>query len=364
MLEPASYEEAAELLKASGEVARAIRPVGGGTKLAWGAAGRADLDLSTASLTAIREHNAGDLTAVLEAGARLAHVQDVFAEAGQMLALDPPLGAGDAATIGGIVATADSGPLRHRYGAPRDLVIGITVALSDGTVAKSGGKVIKNVAGYDLGKLFAGSFGTLGLILGVAVRLHPRPATRATALFRGDSPDALATTAASLAHAPLELEALDVRWEPGRGAVFARAAGAAAIDRAGSMVERWAARSLRRTMLFGRRNAPASARKTGSSFASRRYRRGSAGCSRWPRAQAPGSSGGRGSELPGWRFRTPPRSPRYAASSAGSSSTVLPASSSGVGARTTRRWLMRRVKERFDPAGILNPGVFAGGDLV
>ena len=95
-----------------------------------------------------------------------------------MLALDPPLGAGDAATIGGIVATADSGPLRHRYGGVRDLVVGITVVLSDGTVAKSGGKVIKNVAGYDLAKLFAGSFGTLGLIASVAVRLHPLPDAR------------------------------------------------------------------------------------------------------------------------------------------------------------------------------------------
>ena len=92
-----------------------------------------------------------------------------------MFALDPPLGAGDAATIGGVVATADSGPLRHRYGGVRDLVLGITVALSDGTLAKAGSKVIKNVAGYDLGKLFAGSYGTLGLIVSVTVRLHPKP---------------------------------------------------------------------------------------------------------------------------------------------------------------------------------------------
>ena len=95
----------------------------------------------------------------------LATAQKTFAAAGQMLALDPPLGDDAAATIGGIVATGDAGPLRHRYGSPRDLVIGATVALGDGTIAQSGGKVIKNVAGYDLAKLFAGSFGTLGLIL-------------------------------------------------------------------------------------------------------------------------------------------------------------------------------------------------------
>ena len=113
----------------------------------------------------ILEHNEGDLTAVLQAGVPLAEAQAAFADKGQMFAVDPPLGAGDAATIGGVMATADSGPLRHRYGGVRDLVLGITVALSDGTLAKAGSKVIKNVAGYDLGKLFTGSYGTLGLIV-------------------------------------------------------------------------------------------------------------------------------------------------------------------------------------------------------
>ena len=108
---------------------------------------------------------------------RCAAAQERFAAAGQMLALDPPRRA-PSATIGGVVATGDSGPLRHRYGAARDLVVGITVALPDGTVAQAGGKVIKNVAGYDLAKLFTGSFGTLGLIAQVAVRLHPRPPRR------------------------------------------------------------------------------------------------------------------------------------------------------------------------------------------
>jgi glycolate oxidase FAD binding subunit len=134
------------------------------------------------ALTQIIEHNAGDLTATLEAGVPLAHAQQTFARAGQMLALDPPTGADGSATIGGIVATGDSGPLRHRYGAPRDLVVGMTFALGDGTIARSGGKVIKNVAGYDLAKLFAGSFGTLGMILSVSVRLHPLPATTQGAL--------------------------------------------------------------------------------------------------------------------------------------------------------------------------------------
>src|SRR5207244_6227468 len=118
---------------------------------------------------------------------------EAFAEAGQMLAIDPPDRGG--ATVGGVLATADSGPLRHRYGAPRDLVLGITVALADGSVASAGGKVIKNVAGYDLAKLFTGSYGTLGAILQVAVRLHPRPERAATARGLGDDPDAVAEAA-------------------------------------------------------------------------------------------------------------------------------------------------------------------------
>ena len=149
----------------------------------------------------ILEHNEGDLTAVLQAGVPLAEAQALFGEAGQMFALDPPLGAGDATTIGGLVASADSGPLRHRYGGVRDLVLGITLALSDGTIAKAGSKVIKNVAGYDLGKLFTGSYGTLGLILDVTVRLHPKPVATATAFGASDDADVLAAAAMKLAGA-------------------------------------------------------------------------------------------------------------------------------------------------------------------
>ncbi len=178
------------------------------------------------------EHNAADLTAVVQAGMPLARAQATFAEAGQMLALDPPLGEGEAATVGGVVATGDSGPLRHRFGAPRDLLLGITVALSDGTVARSGGKVIKNVAGYDLPKLFSGSFGTLGLVVQVAVRLHPLPGQRVSAIGEAQDPEALQRAVLSLSRAPLELDALDVRWVGGRGRILVRCAGAAPGDRA------------------------------------------------------------------------------------------------------------------------------------
>ena len=185
--------------------------------------------MSTERLDRVVEHNEGDLTAVFEAGLPLARAQEALAGAGQMVALDPrrPSGEGDRATIGGVVATGDSGPLRHRYGAPRDLILGITVALSDGTVARAGGKVIKNVAGYDLAKLFTGSFGTLGLIVEVVMRLHPRPPETVTAVGASDDPDALGNAASAVAHSPFGPECLDVSWDGGQGEVMARFVGAA-----------------------------------------------------------------------------------------------------------------------------------------
>jgi glycolate oxidase FAD binding subunit len=180
--------------------------------------------ISTAGLDRLVEHNAGDLTAVIEAGAPLARVQETFAQAGQMLSLDPPC---DGATVGGVVATADSGPLRARYGGPRDLVVGMRIALSDGTLVKSGGKVIKNVAGYDLAKLFSGAFGTLGAIVEVSMRLHPTPPATATAFGSSRDPDELGRAARALARSPLEHHGLDLRWASGSGDVLMRFAGAA-----------------------------------------------------------------------------------------------------------------------------------------
>jgi glycolate dehydrogenase FAD-binding subunit len=223
----------AEQIAACGERGRTLRVRGGGTKFDWGTpVDDPDVVVNTAELDRIVEHNEGDFTAILEAGVPLARAQEKFASAGQMLALDPPLGDDDAATIGGVIATGDSGPLRHRYGAPRDLVLGMTVALSDGSVAKSGSKVIKNVAGYDLAKLFAGSFGTLGLILQVVVRLHPMPSETVTAVGRAGPPELVARGASELAHASLEKECVDVRWSDGEGAAMARLGGVTAAAQA------------------------------------------------------------------------------------------------------------------------------------
>ncbi|HTU27875.1 MAG TPA: FAD-binding oxidoreductase [Solirubrobacteraceae bacterium] len=235
-VEPETFERAAQALAELTAAGRSARISGAGTKR-WGSPGSdAAVPVRTGGLNRILAHDPGDMTATLQAGVPLAEAQERFAACDQQLALDPPTAdpGGDStrsATIGGIVATADCGPLAHRYGGPRDLVVGMTVALADGTIARSGGTVIKNVAGYDVAKLFCGSFGTLGLILSVNVRLHPRLPTT-TAVGRTGDPGRLCTAARALAAMPAELEALDLAWEGGAGRLLARCAGPQAGARA------------------------------------------------------------------------------------------------------------------------------------
>ena len=166
--EPASTEQAAALIAATRDLTVVVR--GAGTKINWAPPPRSlDLIIDTRRLAGVVEHAAGDLITVIRAGTPLAGIE----LGNQVLALDGP----DGATVGGTVATNTSGPRRMHYGTARDLLIGITVVRPDGKVAHSGGKVVKNVAGYDLGKLFTGSYGTLGLITECVFRLHPRPAS-------------------------------------------------------------------------------------------------------------------------------------------------------------------------------------------
>jgi glycolate oxidase FAD binding subunit len=187
---PGTVERLAEMLATTEADGRTVGLRGAGTKESWGGAGEPpDVMISTRGLDRVIEHAAGDLVVTVEAGAVLSDVQRTVGEAGQWLALDPPE---TGATVGGVVATATSGPRRLRYGTPRDLLIGITVVLADGTVAKSGGKVVKNVAGYDLGKLFTGSYGTLGVIAECTFRLHPRPPARRVLRVSTDDPYAAA----------------------------------------------------------------------------------------------------------------------------------------------------------------------------
>lgn len=177
-------------------------------------------DLTTDGLDRILEHETGDLTCTVEAGVRLSTLTAVLARTGQRLSLDPP---GDP-TVGALLAENASGPLRHRFGAPRDLVLGVTVILADGTIANSGGKVVKNVAGYDLARLVCGSCGRLALIVRASFRLHPVP--KATRTLVVDT-DGAATLVARLLGSQLQPSALDV-LHPGRVAVLFEGSGRAA----------------------------------------------------------------------------------------------------------------------------------------
>ncbi|MEO7195455.1 MAG: FAD-binding oxidoreductase [Pseudonocardiaceae bacterium] len=183
---PGNTEEVAAVLRAAAELGLRVVARGTGTRLGWGVPPTAlDLIVDTSRMGAVLAHAAGDLVVTVQAGLPLVQLQAALAPHRQRLALDsddslgggPIVGDTRGGTVGGTIATAAAGPLRYRYGSVRDLLIGITVVLADGTVAHSGGRVVKNVAGYDLGKLYTGSLGTLGVITEAVFRLHPLPET-------------------------------------------------------------------------------------------------------------------------------------------------------------------------------------------
>ncbi|ELR96265.1 FAD-binding oxidoreductase [Gloeocapsa sp. PCC 73106] len=182
---------------------------GNGSKLHWGGLVKQPLELvvSTQNLNRVVAHATGDLTLTVEAGVKLADLQQILRKEGQFLPLDPAYP--DTATIGGIIATADSGSWRQRYGGVRDLLLGVTFVRADGTIAKAGGRVVKNVAGYDLMKLFTGSYGTLGVISEVTLRLYPVPEASTTFILTGDS-EAIAQASRSIFYSNLTPTVFDL----------------------------------------------------------------------------------------------------------------------------------------------------------
>ncbi len=208
VVEPVSEQEVGAVLRLAHDEGLAVIPRGGGTKLAWGNPPTgADLVLSTARLTRVVEHAWADQTATVEAGCAVAELQRALARHGQRLAVDVLWP--ERATIGGILSANDSGALRLRYGGLRDLIIGVTLALADGTLASSGGRVVKNVAGYDLQKLATGALGTLGVITRATFRVHPLPKnTRTLTIRTGDAEEMervmFAIQDSRLAHAALQ----------------------------------------------------------------------------------------------------------------------------------------------------------------
>jgi glycolate oxidase FAD binding subunit len=233
VLEPANEQQLAAVLRLANDASLGVVPRGGGTKLSWGnPPARADVILSIARLGKIIEHAWADLTVSVEAGCTIQKLQSTLARHGQRLALDPLWPA--QATIGGILSTNDSGSLRLRFGALRDLIIGVTLALPDGTLASSGGKVVKNVAGYDLPKLVTGAFGTLAVITRAVFRLHPLPRNSKTLSISGCNLEemqrlVLAVQNSKLAHTALQARmaqdaesAVDILFEGTEGGIAAQ----------------------------------------------------------------------------------------------------------------------------------------------
>lgn len=200
------------MLREAARGATPVTPVGGGSKARWGhRLDEGHLELCTSGLRPPLRHAWDDLVAVVGAGTPLAELQGELAAAGQRLALDPP-DPERRATVGGIVASGDSGPMRHRFGAPRDVVIGMSFLLADGTPSRTGGRVIKNVAGYDLGRLLCGSLGTLAVVTEVVLRLQPLPERTSTLRVPLGAHEA-AAAAAALSGAGVE--AASVTWADG-----------------------------------------------------------------------------------------------------------------------------------------------------
>jgi glycolate oxidase FAD binding subunit len=355
---PASTEEAALLLKGAAGQRVVVR--GAGTKSDWGGTLEdAELVLDTRALTGIVEHAAGDLIVVVRAGTPMAELRERLAAAGQQLALDEQF---DAATVGGTIAANVSGPSRMLYGTARDLVIGMTVVLADGTIAHSGGKVVKNVAGYDLGKLFTGSYGTLGLITELAFRLHPLATGAYVSAPAGD----VRATLAAIRAAQVVPSAVEVDSATGMVAALVEGTPAGVAARAAVLAG----------ILGGDHGRPAwwgrypwEPGGTGIKV--------TAALSHVPGLLATGvpmrGSAGTGVLYAGLSPATPPGEVaetldrlRSAAREAGGHAVVLTAPPpvrervdlwGPVGGLA----LMRRVKQQFDPAGVFAAGRFAGG---
>ena len=186
---PHSQAELAAVITAANSHKWRVLSCGSGSKINWGdLAKNIDIIVSSDRINQLIEHAVGDLTVTVEAGMKFSQLQEILAKHNQFLALDPAFP--NFATIGGIVATADTGSLRQRYGGVRDQLLGITFIRADGQIAKAGGRVVKNVAGYDLMKLFTGAYGTLGIISQVTFRVYPLPETSGTVILTG-KPEAI-----------------------------------------------------------------------------------------------------------------------------------------------------------------------------
>ena len=211
VVSPANTQQVSDILCFANENKLTVTPVGGGTKQSWGDPTQANIRLDLTRLNRVIEHPWQDLTCTVQAGCTWQQLQQTLAKHGQFVALDPLWP--ERATVGGILASNDSGALRHRYGSLRNLVIGMTLVLADGTIARSGGKVVKNVAGYDLCKLVTGSLGTLAVITEATFRLHPIPQHAQTFTVSASQAAQLAPLMQTIRASHLLTQALQLRGD-------------------------------------------------------------------------------------------------------------------------------------------------------
>lgn len=225
---PGTVEEVSAVLRTAAEAGLRVVPRGLGSKLSWGAPPRAcDLAVDLSGLDQLLDHAPGDMVVEAHAGVPMDRLASVVGRAGQQLAVDLPRyddGTTMPGTVGGLLATGAAGPRRLRYGAPRDLLLGVTMVRADGMTASSGGRVVKNVAGYDLGKLLCGSYGTLGVIVSATLRLHPLPVSTRYVSVELPDPAAAATAAAAVLGSQLAPSAVELDWPAPPGPPVALAA--------------------------------------------------------------------------------------------------------------------------------------------
>ena len=372
---PHSFSEAAETLAAAAEQSRPVRIVGGGTKLGWGGATppRA-VHFQMAHLSRVAVHE--DATsATINGGTPLVRAQATFARSSLMLAIDPQLGLGRApsATVGGVLATADSGPLSHRHGPPRSQLLGMTVALTSGEIIRTGPRTDREQDGLGIAPLFTGAFGTLGVILAVDVRLRPLPRNTVSTLAMADSPEQLRSAAELIAQEHPDLEAFDFAWHSRRGGLLAQVAGDEAETKASALV---------RTMRScGLQDAAARAddaglwarQRAGQRSADRallRVQHSPAQLDSVLRIADEAQATVVGRATLGLAYLTldvPQIAPVREALPTGASAVALDLPGAARGA--VDPWnvaegpeleLMRELKREFDPAGVCNPGVFVG----
>ena len=366
---PGNTDEVAAILRFAQEKHFAVVPWGGGTKQRWGYPVAPAVILETHRLNAIREHTWQDMTCTVEAGCTWASLQSALAQHGQYVALDPLWPEG--ATVGGIVATNDSGALRLRYGSLRDLIIGMTIVLADGTIAHTGGKVVKNVAGYDLHKLMTGAFGTLGVITSVNFRLHSIPKSTQSFTFSAPSAKPLGGWMLKLLHEQLSTLSIQLRGTTGGFHLDIQLASlpevlrtqadlleslgrveGLAIETAAAAV--WDARQqlLDRDLVCKATMLPSEI----ASFAERVRSLGGESVTQATGIMTAGFPAAAAGQLPQLR--------RDLEAASGSLMVLKQPAESKLdcwGTLPDSLPLMREIKRRFDPEGVLNPGRFLGG---